>query len=65
MYGENKHAEVTLLLNCDSPELDALLDAHLVFVHVRRQDGDGYEGRFAQWLAEQTGQKVIGTPHRS
>ncbi len=60
MYGENKHAEVTLLLNCDSRELDARADTHLVLVHVRRCNGDGFEDRFAEWLAEQIGQKVIG-----
>ncbi|MFD7877403.1 hypothetical protein ACFV5G_25435 [Streptomyces sp. NPDC059766] len=48
LYGESKHAEVTLLLNGDSRELDTRSDTHLVLVHVRRQNGDGYEDRFAQ-----------------
>ncbi|MFH9609655.1 hypothetical protein [Streptomyces sp. NPDC017448] len=64
LYGENNHAEVTLLLNCDSRELDVRADTHLVLVHVRRCNGDGYEDRFAEWLAEQIGQKVIGAPQR-
>ncbi|MFD9460414.1 hypothetical protein [Streptomyces sp. NPDC060027] len=62
VYGEGKHAEVTLLLNCDSRGPDARADTHLVLVHVRRRNGDGYEDRFAEWLAEQIGQKVIGPP---
>ncbi|MFG2950502.1 hypothetical protein [Streptomyces adustus] len=65
LYGESKHAEVTLLLNCDSRELDARADTHLVLVHVRRRNGDGYEDRFAVWLAEQIGRKVIGPPQHS
>lgn len=63
LYGEGKHAEVTLLLHCDSRELDARAETHLVLVHVRRHNGDGY--RFAEWLAEQIGQKVIGAPQHS
>lgn len=62
VYGEENHADVTLLLNCDSRELDARADTHLVLVHVQRHNGDGYEERFVQWLAEQIGQKVIGPP---
>lgn len=65
LYGERTHAEVTLLLNCDSRELDARADTHLVLVHVRRHNGDGYEERFAGWLAEQIGQKVIAAPQHS
>ncbi|WP_328946187.1 hypothetical protein OG259_36800 [Streptomyces sp. NBC_00250] len=65
LHGEGKHAEVTLLLNCESIELDARTDTHLVLVHVRRRNGDGYEDRFAQWLAEQIGQEVIGPPQSS
>ncbi|MER7886987.1 hypothetical protein ABTY35_29670 [Streptomyces fimicarius] len=65
LYGESTHAEVTLLLNCDSRELDARADTHLLLVHVRRHDEDGYEERFAEWLAEQIGQKVIGAPQHS
>ncbi|WP_406423837.1 hypothetical protein OH809_04270 [Streptomyces sp. NBC_00873] len=62
LHGEGKHAEVTLLLNCNSIGLDARADTHLVLVHVRRGNRDGYEDRFAEWLAEQIGQKVIGPP---
>jgi hypothetical protein len=65
LHGEEKHAEVTLLLNCDSRELDAPADTHLVLVHVRRCNGDGYEDRFAQWLAERIGQKVVGPPQHT
>ncbi|MFF5480853.1 hypothetical protein ACFY5C_26440 [Streptomyces sp. NPDC012935] len=62
LHGESKHAEVTLLLNCEYIELDAPADTHLVLVHVRRRNRDGYEDRFAQWLAKQIGQEVIGPP---
>ncbi|MFI6106704.1 hypothetical protein [Streptomyces sp. NPDC051310] len=62
LYGEGKHAEVTLLLNCDSIALDAPAETHLVLVHVRRRNRDGYEDRFAQWLAERIGQQVVGPP---
>ncbi|GAB7110004.1 hypothetical protein JCM4814A_83190 [Streptomyces phaeofaciens JCM 4814] len=43
-------------------ELDVRTDTHLVLVHVRRHNMDGYEDRFARWPAEQIGQKVIGPP---
>ncbi|GHI86701.1 hypothetical protein [Streptomyces xanthophaeus] len=62
LRGEYKHAEVTLLLNCDSRELGERAATHLVLVHVRRRNRDGYEERYAQWLAEQFGQQVIGPP---
>ncbi|MEJ8643007.1 hypothetical protein WKI68_19690 [Streptomyces sp. MS1.HAVA.3] len=65
LHGEGQHAEVTLLLNCESRALDARTDTHLVLVHVRRGNRDGYEDRFAQWLAEQIGQKVIGPPQEA
>ncbi|MFD4691985.1 hypothetical protein [Streptomyces sp. NPDC058463] len=61
LYGEGTHAEVTLLLNCDSIELDVRADTHNVLVHVRRRS-DGDDERFAGWLAEQIGQRVIGPP---
>ncbi|MFI1185977.1 hypothetical protein [Streptomyces californicus] len=64
LYGEGTHAMVTLLLNSDSLELDVRADTHLVLVHVRHRTGDDYEVRFAQWLAEQIGQQVIGAPQR-
>lgn len=60
LYGEFKHAEVTLLLNCDSRDLEVRADTHLVLVHVRRRNGDGYEDRVAQWVAEQVGREAIG-----
>ncbi|MER5896089.1 hypothetical protein [Streptomyces sp. NPDC001876] len=62
LYGEGTHAEVTLLLNCGSIELDVRADTHSVLVHVRRRS-DGDDERFAGWLAEQIGQRVIGPPH--
>ncbi|MBT2452218.1 hypothetical protein J7F03_35215 [Streptomyces sp. ISL-43] len=65
LFGEGKHAEVTLLLNCDSRDLEVRADTHLVLVHVRRRNGNGYEDRLAQWLAEQIGQKVIGPPQHT
>ncbi|NYV73692.1 hypothetical protein [Streptomyces sp. UH6] len=60
--GEYNHAEVTMLFNCDSRELEPRTDQHTVLVHVRRRNGDGYEDRRAAWLAERIGQKVVGPP---
>ncbi|MGW8351706.1 hypothetical protein [Streptomyces wedmorensis] len=60
--GEYKHAEVTLVLNNDSRELDVPADTHVVLVHVRRRNGDGYEEERVQWLAERFGHGVIGPP---
>lgn len=62
LRGEANNAKVTLLLHCADRGLDIQADTHTVLVHVRRRNGDGYEDRFAQWLAEQIGQKVIGPP---
>ncbi|MEV7524244.1 hypothetical protein [Streptomyces sp. NPDC091371] len=62
LHGEYKHAEVTVLFNCDHRDLDSPADTHLVLVHVRRRNGDGYEDRFAAWLAGLIGQEVIGPP---
>ncbi|MFZ3471009.1 hypothetical protein ACODT3_21575 [Streptomyces sp. 4.24] len=64
LFGEYKHAEVTLLLNCDSRDFEVRTPTHLVLVHVRNRNRDGYEDRVAQWLAEQVGQQVIGPPRR-
>lgn len=63
LHAENKHAGVTLLLNCDSLGLDIRGDTHLLLVHVRPRNRDGYEDRCAGWLAEQVGRTVIGPPH--
>ncbi|WP_369144638.1 hypothetical protein [Streptomyces sp. R44] len=61
-YGEYKHAEVTLVLNNDSRELDVPADTHLVLVHIRLGNLDGYEDRLARHLAERIGREVIGPP---
>ncbi|MGW8765367.1 hypothetical protein ACWGN5_22980 [Streptomyces sp. NPDC055815] len=61
-HGEYKHAEVTLVLNNDSCELDVPADTHLVLVHVRLGNLDGYEDRHARYLAERIGREVIGPP---
>ncbi|MFF3728538.1 hypothetical protein ACFYYM_40015 [Streptomyces erythrochromogenes] len=62
LHGEVNNSKVTLLLHCADRGLDVQFDTHTVLVHVRQRNGDGYEDRFAQWLAEQIGQKVIGPP---
>ncbi|MFB7242255.1 hypothetical protein ACFCYX_07250 [Streptomyces populi] len=62
LYADFKHAEVSVLFNAATRELDERIDGHTVLVHVRRRNGDGYEERHASWLAEQIGQTVIGPP---
>ncbi|MFG3251423.1 hypothetical protein [Streptomyces sp. NPDC048187] len=64
--GESKHAEVTLLLNTRSRELDEPADDHTVLVHVRslRIDGRQTEEPYAHWLAAQVGLTVIGPGQR-
>ncbi|MFB7374319.1 hypothetical protein ACFC0D_31285 [Streptomyces sp. NPDC056222] len=62
LNGDASNAKVTLLLHCTDRGLDIQADTHTVLVHVRKRNGDGYEDRLAQWLAEQIGQKVIGPP---
>ncbi|MFE6697731.1 hypothetical protein [Streptomyces sp. NPDC057718] len=61
-YGESKHAEVTLLLNTPSRDLDEPADDHTVLVHVRSAVFDGRQTQepYAHWLAEQVGLTVIG-----
>ncbi|MFA3877024.1 hypothetical protein ABS735_25595 [Streptomyces sp. MMCC 100] len=61
-FGESKHAEVTLLLNTRTRELDEPADDHTVLVHVRSVGVDGRQARepYAHWLAEQVGLTVIG-----
>ncbi|MFF3689123.1 hypothetical protein [Streptomyces sp. NPDC002187] len=61
-YGESKHAEVTLLFNTPTRELDEPADGHTVLVHVRSVSIDGRQIRepYAYWLAEQVGLTVIG-----
>ncbi len=60
--GESKHAEVTLLFNTPTRELDEPADGHTVLVHVRSFSIDGRQIRepYAHWLAEQVGLTVIG-----
>ncbi|MFF6787523.1 hypothetical protein ACFY9C_00425 [Streptomyces filamentosus] len=62
LHGESKHAEVTLLFNTSTRDLDEPADDHTVLVHVRRTGVDGRQSRepYAHWLAEQAGLTVIG-----
>ncbi|MFI7345309.1 hypothetical protein ACIBSR_03430 [Streptomyces sp. NPDC049936] len=64
--GESKHAEVTLLINTPTRELDDHADDHTVLLHVRGVCVDGREKRepYAHWLAEQVGLAVIGSGQR-
>ncbi|MFD5098283.1 hypothetical protein [Streptomyces albidochromogenes] len=65
-HGESKHAEVTLLFNTCTRELDEPADDHTVLVHVRSVSVDGRQMRepYAQWLAKQVGLTVIGPGQR-
>lgn len=65
--GESKHAEVTLLFNSRTRELDECVNDHTVLVHVRSANVDRLEKRepYAHWLAEQVGLKVIGAGQRN
>ena len=64
--GDSKHAEVTLLVNTPTRELDEHADGHTVLLHVRSVCVDDREIResYAHWLAEQVGLTVIGSGHR-
>lgn len=64
--GESQHAEVTLLVNTPTRELDEHADDHTVLLHVRSVCVDGREIRepYAHWLAEQVGLTVIGPGQR-
>ncbi|MFD9499936.1 hypothetical protein [Streptomyces sp. NPDC060035] len=64
--GDSKHAEVTLLLNTRTRELDEPAADHTVLVHVRSFSVDGRQMRepYAHWLAEQVGLTVIGPGQR-
>ncbi|MFJ6405930.1 hypothetical protein ACIQK9_10450 [Streptomyces hydrogenans] len=61
-HGESKHAEVTLLFNTSTRDLDQPADDHTVLVHVRKVTVDGRQKRepYAHWLARQVGLTVIG-----
>ncbi|MFF5977027.1 hypothetical protein ACFY7C_36595 [Streptomyces sp. NPDC012769] len=65
-HGESKHAEVTLLFNTHTRELDEPTDDHSVLVHVRSAVFDGRQGNepYAHWLAAQVGLTVIGPAQR-
>ncbi|MFE5189583.1 hypothetical protein [Streptomyces sp. NPDC056628] len=65
LYADFKHAEVSVLFNTATRDLDERIDGHTVLVHVRRRNGGGYEERHASWLAEQVGRTVIGPPQFS
>ncbi|MEV7174146.1 hypothetical protein AB0O18_31175 [Streptomyces sp. NPDC093224] len=62
LHGESKHAEVTLLCNTLTRDLDEPADEHIVLVHVRSARVGGRQLRepYARWLAEQVGLTVIG-----
>ncbi|MGW1354887.1 hypothetical protein ACWCQE_37345 [Streptomyces sp. NPDC002409] len=64
--GESKHAEVTLLFNASTRDLDEPADDHTVLVHVRSVSVDGRQTRdpYAHWLAKQVGLTVIGPGQR-
>ncbi|WP_369145164.1 hypothetical protein [Streptomyces sp. R44] len=65
--GESNHAEVTLLFNTHTRELDEPADDHTVLVHVLSADIDGRQRREpdAHWLAARVGLTVIGPAQRS
>ncbi len=63
LYADFKHAEVTVLFNAATREMDEWSNGHTALVHVRRRNGDGYEERHASWLAEQVGRP--SSAHRS
>ncbi|MBM9624772.1 hypothetical protein [Streptomyces zhihengii] len=60
--GERKHAEVSLLFNTRTRDLDEPADDHTVLLHVRscRIDGRQVREPYAHWLAEQAGLTVVG-----
>ncbi|MEV6193385.1 hypothetical protein AB0M19_13415 [Streptomyces sp. NPDC051920] len=61
LHSEFTHAEVSVLFNAATRDLDERIDGHTVLVHVR-YGGGAYEVRHASWLAEQIGQTIIGPP---
>ncbi|MFE1869606.1 hypothetical protein ACFW9N_01690 [Streptomyces sp. NPDC059496] len=65
-HGESKHAEVTLLFNTTTRDLDEPADDHTVLLHVRSALADGRQLRepYARWLADQLGLTVIGPGQR-
>ncbi|MFI6940388.1 hypothetical protein ACIBI4_14040 [Streptomyces sp. NPDC050418] len=65
LYADYKHAEVTVLFNAATREMDAWSNGHTVLVHVRDRSSNAYSERHASWLAEQVGRTVIGPPQFS
>ncbi|MFG2339527.1 hypothetical protein [Streptomyces yangpuensis] len=65
-HGESKHAEVTLLFNARTRELDERAEDHTILVHVRSAVFGGVQTRepYAHWLAKQVGVTVIGPGQR-
>ncbi|MFD3472205.1 hypothetical protein ACFWWM_38975 [Streptomyces sp. NPDC058682] len=65
-HGESKHAEVTLLFNTTTRDLDEPADEHTVLLHVRSALVDGRQLRepYAHWLADQLGLTVVGPGQR-
>ncbi|WP_158943784.1 hypothetical protein [Streptomyces sp. NRRL S-378] len=65
-HGESKHAEVTLLFNTRTRELDVPAQEHTVLVHVRSAVFGGVQTRepYAHWLAEHVGLTIIGPGQR-
>ncbi|WP_225800284.1 hypothetical protein [Streptomyces sp. NK15101] len=65
-HGESKHAEVSLLFNTHTRELDGPTGDHTVLVHVRSAVFDGRQRNepYAHWLAAQVGLTVIGPAQR-
>ncbi|MGD1221710.1 hypothetical protein AB9Q10_25200 [Streptomyces krungchingensis] len=62
LHGESTHAEVTLLCNTRTRDLDKPADDHTVLVHVRNISIGGRQMKepYAHWLAEQAGLTIIG-----
>ncbi|MEV4943092.1 hypothetical protein [Streptomyces zaomyceticus] len=65
-HGESKHAEVTLLFNTHSRELDEPADDRTVLVHIHSVNIDGRQRNepYAHWLAARVGLTVIGSAQR-
>jgi hypothetical protein len=61
-HGESKHAEVTLLLNTRTGELDEPADEHTVLLHTRSSGSRAPQARepYVHWLAGQLGLTVLG-----
>ncbi|MEU1196822.1 hypothetical protein ABZ446_11430 [Streptomyces sp. NPDC005813] len=62
LYPDFKYAEVSMLFNAATRDLNERIDGHTVLVHVSYGAGNAYEVRRASWLAEQVGQTIIGPP---